>query len=163
MYLNNQTFYERLKEWQESGEETVPDDIAKAIMQICYNLARCGRFAGYTWKDDMIGDAIYMCIRSASKFNPDRSSNPFSYFTQIAYNAFRHYLNVEHTRLATIEAYKQSMDNFYDLNEHEEDEYGHIKENAKNCDTVFQKRYEIKRKKPVKKSTAIDIEDCFED
>lgn len=162
MYLNNQKFYERLTEWLATDDEKVPDDIAEGIFQICTNLARSGRFAGYTWKDDMIGEAILDCIRSARKFNPERSSNPFAYFTQIAYNAFRRCLNSEHLRLATIENYKQSMDIMYDVGENQEDEYGHIAEQAKKYDTAFQKRYTIKRKK-AKKSTAINIDDCFED
>lgn len=162
MYLNNQKFYERLTEWLATDEEKVPDDIAESIFQICTNLARSGRFAGYTWKDDMIGEAILDCIKSTRKFNPERSRNPFSYFTQIAYNAFRRYLNGEHLRLATIENYKQSMENMYDVGEYQDDEYGHIAEQAKNCDTVFQKRYTIKKKKS-KKSTATNIDSCFED
>ena len=162
MYLNNQTFYKQLLDWKQSGDEQIPDEIAKAIMEICSNLARCGRFAGYTWKEDMIGDAILTCIKVAKNFDPERSKNPFSYFTQIAYNCFRQFLNKEHLRLATIEEYKQVTDTVYGIDETEDDDYGHITESAKRYDTAFQKRRNVK-KKYQKKSTAIDIENCFED
>ena len=36
----------------------------------------------------MISDGIENCVQSAHNFNPERSSNPFSYFTQIIYFAF---------------------------------------------------------------------------
>ena len=36
----------------------------------------------------MIGDGIENCIRYAKNFNPDKSKNPFAYFTQIIYYAF---------------------------------------------------------------------------
>lgn len=162
MYLNNQEFYQMLLKWKQSETEEIPKNIAEGIIQICTNLARSGRFAGYTWKDDMIGDAILVCIKSAKNFDPEKSKNPFAYFTQIAYNAFRQFLNKEHLRLAIIENYKQSMDTLYDIDETQDDDYGHITEQAKSYDTAFQKRYALK-KKNYKKSTAIDIENCFED
>jgi DNA-directed RNA polymerase specialized sigma24 family protein len=36
----------------------------------------------------MIGDGIENCIRYAKNFNPEKSKNPFAYFTQIIYYAF---------------------------------------------------------------------------
>jgi DNA-directed RNA polymerase specialized sigma24 family protein len=36
----------------------------------------------------MIGDGIENCIQYAKNFNPDKSKNPFAYFTQIIYYAF---------------------------------------------------------------------------
>jgi DNA-directed RNA polymerase specialized sigma24 family protein len=36
----------------------------------------------------MISDGIIDCIAAVDNFNPDRTNNPFAYFTQIAWNAF---------------------------------------------------------------------------
>ena len=36
----------------------------------------------------MIGDGIENCLRYVNNFNPEKSNNPFSYFTQIIYYAF---------------------------------------------------------------------------
>lgn len=163
-YLDNQTFYQRLKEWQRSDEITIPNDIAQALIQICTNLSKSGRFAGYTWREDMVAEAILVCLKSARKFNPEKSTNPFSYFTQVAYNSFRKYLNTEHLRLATIEAYKRGLDTSYDYDvEKDEDNYNFIMENARSCDRVFHKYEDILKKKHTKKPTAVDIESCFED
>lgn len=157
-YINNKEFYNELVKWYESGENTkMPDSIARAIIQICENLARSGKFAGYTWKEDMIQDAILVCVKSARNFNPEKTENPFAYFTQVAYNAFRRFLNIEHTRLATIENYKQYLDISFE-DEVSSDDYGYITETAKNSDRAYQKHYEIKRKK---KAKANDMDSLF--
>jgi DNA-directed RNA polymerase specialized sigma24 family protein len=36
----------------------------------------------------MISDGIENCLQYASNFNPEKSKNPFAYFTQIIYYAF---------------------------------------------------------------------------
>jgi DNA-directed RNA polymerase specialized sigma24 family protein len=40
------------------------------------------------YKDDMICDGIENCIQYIDNFNPEKSKNPFAYFTQIVYYAF---------------------------------------------------------------------------
>jgi DNA-directed RNA polymerase specialized sigma24 family protein len=42
----------------------------------------------YTYRDEMVADAIENCVSAAHSFDPDKSNNPFAYFTQIAWNAF---------------------------------------------------------------------------
>ena len=42
----------------------------------------------YSYRDDMIADGIENCVASVDNFDPDKSNNPFAYFTQIAWNAF---------------------------------------------------------------------------
>jgi len=40
------------------------------------------------FKDDMICDGIENCLQYIDNFDPQKSSNPFAYFTQIIYFAF---------------------------------------------------------------------------
>ncbi len=40
------------------------------------------------YREDMIGDGIENCIQYIHNFDPDKSSNPFAYFTQIVYYAY---------------------------------------------------------------------------
>ena len=47
----------------------------------------------------MIGDAIENCILYAHNFNPEKSKNPFSYFTQIIYFAFLRRIEKEKKQL----------------------------------------------------------------
>lgn len=160
-YINNKEFYEQLKTWYATGPDSLmPNQIARAIMQICENLSRSGRFVGYTWREDMVQDAILVCVRSARKFNPEKSDNPFAYFTQIAYNAFKRYLNIEHARLAAIESYKQSLDITYE-SDCDDDDYNHITETAKSYDFKYQKNYEVK-KKAKRSSKSNKLDEMFE-
>lgn len=163
MYLDNDKFYNQLMDWYSKPDGTVmPNEIAIAIMKICKNLAKSGRFAGYSWREDMVQEAILMCVRGARKFDPKKSSNPFSYFTQIAYNSFRKFLNDEHKHLATIEYYKQNAAPDHGIEINDEDEsYNFIIDNAKRKDTVYQKHYEIKKKRASPVSRIMDS--CFED
>jgi DNA-directed RNA polymerase specialized sigma subunit len=96
-YINNKTLYEamivhrsKLKESKENDKPKpqVSDYIGQAILLICNNLARKPNFSGYTYKQEMISDGIMDCISAVDNFNPDKTSNPFAYFTQIAWNAF---------------------------------------------------------------------------
>jgi DNA-directed RNA polymerase specialized sigma24 family protein len=43
----------------------------------------------------MVGDGIENCINYARSFDPDKSNNPFSYFTQIVWNSFIHRIQKE--------------------------------------------------------------------
>lgn len=97
-YINNKTLYgsmihykNELKESRESRnilEPQVPKYIGESILLICNNLAKKPNFSGYTYKTDMIADAIVDCIAAVDNFDPERTNNPFAYFTQIAWNAF---------------------------------------------------------------------------
>jgi hypothetical protein len=51
-------------------------------------LSQKPNFANYPFKEEMIGDGIENCLMYAHNFNPRKSKNPFSYFTQIIYFAF---------------------------------------------------------------------------
>jgi len=96
-YINNPEFLEALKVYRneclEAEKKCLPtpvisDYIGKCITKIATNLAKKGNFSGYTYKDDMIGDAIENCVQVVKNFNPDLSSNPFAYFTKISWYAF---------------------------------------------------------------------------
>lgn len=66
----------------------IPEYVAECILAIANRLALKPNFSGYTYKDDMIGDAIENCIQYVDNFDPTKSKNPFAYFTQIIYYAF---------------------------------------------------------------------------
>mgnify|MGYP003345125290 FL=1 len=96
-YINNKTLYgamihykNDLKEAVSNGKDKpiVPKYIGESILLICNNLAKKPNFSGYTYKQDMISDGVIDCISAVDNFDPDRTNNPFAYFTQIAWNAF---------------------------------------------------------------------------
>jgi DNA-directed RNA polymerase specialized sigma subunit len=73
---------------QEKTKPQVSNYIGQSILLICNNLAKKPNFSGYTYKQDMISDGVIDCIAAVDNFDPDRTNNPFAYFTQIAWNAF---------------------------------------------------------------------------
>jgi hypothetical protein len=96
-YVNNKTLYEEMVKFKEAvkiAEEKgkplpqVPRYVGECFLMICNKLSSKPNFAGYSYRDDMIADAIENCVASAHSFDPTKSNNPFAYFTQIAWNAF---------------------------------------------------------------------------
>ena len=91
-YVNNKDFYEAIVAYKqrlkENPETRVPDYIGQCIMAICTKLSTKPNFYGYSFRDEMIADGIENCIGAVDGFNPEKSNNPFAYFTQIAWNAF---------------------------------------------------------------------------
>ena len=91
MYINNKDLFNEIVKCQENG--IFSEELGKMVMSIAYNYADKGNFAGYTYKDDMIGDAILtICSYLMSSFNPTKTTNAFAYVTKICENAFLNHL-----------------------------------------------------------------------
>ncbi len=151
-YVNNKDFYESIVKWldeeKRTGIKKIPDKIALSIMKICENLAKSGRFSGYTWKQEMIADAILSCIQFCRNFDPTKSQNPFAFYTQIAYNAFVQRIKLEKQKIATHYEYTQQMEMLYDISSECDDEDGKF-ENVNNKIKMYTDNV-IKEKDPTK-------------
>ena len=109
-YVNNPDFYAAMVEYQkeiklaeEQGKEKpqVPKYIAECISLIATRLSYKPNFINYTFREDMIGDGIENSLRYMHNFNPDKTQNPFAYFTQIIYYAFLRRIQKEKKYLYT--------------------------------------------------------------
>jgi len=96
-YVNNAQFLEAMKEWKERCKEAeelgdpqppVTNYIGECFLKIANHLSYRPNFINYTYRDEMISDGIENCLQYCGNFNPDKSKNPFAYFTQIIYYAF---------------------------------------------------------------------------
>jgi hypothetical protein len=97
-YVSNPDLYNEFVLWKAARvlaeadgleEPAIPEKIGKGIMQIANNFIKKYNWQSNTkWKDEMVGDAILNCILYVRNFDPDKSKNPFSYFTQTCYYAF---------------------------------------------------------------------------
>lgn len=96
-YINNKDFYEWMKKYKfeldryekDGGvRPQIPNYIGECFLMICNRLSTKPNFINYTYRDDMVADGIENCIASMHNFDPEKSNNPFAYFTQIAWNAF---------------------------------------------------------------------------
>lgn len=96
-YIDNSQFLQemvaytdKVKDAKDKGtlKPRIPEYVGKCFMMIAENLSHKPNFISYTFRDEMISDAIENCVQYASNFNADKSKNPFAYFTQIVYYAF---------------------------------------------------------------------------
>ena len=87
-YINNAEFLKSIKRYKRNKSKGIPNYIGECFMQIANRLARKPNFVNYSYKEDMIGDAIENCVQCLGNFDPQKSKNPFAYFTQIIWYAF---------------------------------------------------------------------------
>ena len=96
-YVNNKEFLAAMVEYkklvteaEDAGEEKPPvtNYIGECFLKIANHLSYRPNFINYTFRDDMISDGIENCLQYLDNFNPEKSNNPFAYFTQIIYYAF---------------------------------------------------------------------------
>ena len=96
-YVNNGDFLLALTEYRskcdiakEEGKKDpqIPNYIGECFLKIAENLSRKPNFFSYSFRDEMISDGIENCLMYFRNFNPDKSKNPFAYFTQIIHFAF---------------------------------------------------------------------------
>ena len=132
-YVDNKKFLEELKKWkdqckdaEEAGDEKpqITNYIGECFLKIANGLSYRPNFINYTYRQEMISDGIENCLQYIHNFNPDKSKNPFAYFTQIIYYAFIRRINKEkkqtHVKNKLIE--KQYYDMFTTM-EHDDTKY----------------------------------------
>ena len=86
-------------------------------MKIAQRLSFRPNFINYAFREDMISDGIENCVQYIRNFDPEKSKNPFAYFTQIIYFAFIRRIQKEKKQLYI--KYK-TMDTFGTLNDNVE-------------------------------------------
>jgi hypothetical protein len=118
-YVDNKKFYEAMKDWKaewdsavEKGEPTpqCTNYLGECFVKISNHLAYKSNFVNYTFRDEMILDGIENCLRYADRFDPDKSNNPFAYFTQITYYSFVRRIKKEARQTETKLNYFQNID-----------------------------------------------------
>lgn len=107
-YVNNKEFLghmilfkESTKKAREKGKEDpqIPDEIGQIFVNIATHLSYKSNFINYGFREDMVADGIENCIQYIHNFDPDKSNNPFAYFTQIIYYAFLRRIQKEKRQL----------------------------------------------------------------
>ena len=96
-YVNNKEFLAALIRYQEDLEiarlqdkpkPVIPRYIGECFLKIANHSSFKPNFVNYMFKEDMISDGIENCVQYIHNFNPEKSRNPFAYFTQIIHYAF---------------------------------------------------------------------------
>lgn len=91
-YVTNPDFQaalvERKTQLKTNPDLRISEYIGECILKICSNLAHKNNFNGYSYKEEMVSDAIENCLAVVDKYDSEKYSNPFAYFTQCAFYAF---------------------------------------------------------------------------
>ena len=96
-YINNADFLVAITDYREKyfqakendlPKPRIPEYIGMCFIKIAENVAKKKNFINYSFKDEMILDALENCVQVCHNFDPAKSSNPFAYFTQITHFAF---------------------------------------------------------------------------
>ena len=77
----------------------VPYYIGDCIMKIATHLSYKPNFINYTFREEMISDGVENCLQYIDNFDPEKSKNPFAYFTQIIHYAFLRRIQKEKKQL----------------------------------------------------------------
>jgi hypothetical protein len=108
-YVNSKEFLEELSQYYETDEVT--DILAGMITKIANGLSYAPNFINYSYKDEMVGDAILKMFSALKnkKFKLDSGNNPFSYYTTIAFHAFINRIKKEKKYHETVTSYQETV------------------------------------------------------
>jgi hypothetical protein len=117
-YINNRTLFEALVKYKTGVDEAkangttpprIPEYIGECFYKIATRLSTKYKYVNYTFRDEMIADAIENCVAAVNNFDPSKSNNPFAYFTQIIGNAFIRRIMKEKKQTYVKYKYMQKM------------------------------------------------------
>ena len=108
-YVDGKVFHQQICDYYKTGY--LPDELADALNKISTGLSYAPNFINYSYKDEMIGDAVLKMFSAlkGQKFNIETGNNPFSYFTTIAYHAFINRIKKEKKHRDTVTRYQETV------------------------------------------------------
>lgn len=177
-YVNNKEFLQDMIEYRkmcdaakEKGEPRprLTDAIGKKILLIAQRTAFKHNFINYSFRDEMIADAIENCVMYAHNFNPEKSSNPFSYFTTMVSFAFIRRIQKEKKEfLKKVKYVRMSGPDDGEFNTQSQDDSGSFENNYRNFlrsfyDVELPEEEEKERKKRETVVSSIDITEVLND
>ena len=107
-YVNNKELLQALIVYREKVAHAKENDLPKpritnylgeCFLKIATHLSYKPNFVNYMFRDDMISDGIENCVQYIHNFDPEKSRNPFAYFTHIIHYAFLRRIQKEKKQL----------------------------------------------------------------
>jgi len=107
-YVNNKELLAALIDYRAAVAVAKTKDLPKprisnylgeCFLKIATHLSYKPNFVNYMFRDDMISDGIENCVQYIHNFDPNKSKNPFAYFTQIIHYAFLRRIQKEKKQL----------------------------------------------------------------
>jgi len=112
-YVDNSKLLEVMSEYREQyliakdndiEPPVIPDYAGECFLKIAEKLSHRPNFINYAFREEMVSDGIENCVMYANNFNPEKSQNPFAYFTQIIYYAFLRRIEKENSDTSSMES-----------------------------------------------------------
>jgi len=107
-YVNNKEFLDALiiyrskvADAKEKGlpKPRITNYLGECFFKIATHLSYKPNFINYMFREDMISDGVENCVQYIHNFDPEKSRNPFAYFTQIINYAFLRRISKEKRQL----------------------------------------------------------------
>ena len=168
-YVDNAKFLEAMIEYKNEYNEAkknnkelpqISEYLGSVFLKIAQRLSFRPNFINYAFKNDMISDGIENCLHYIHNFNPEKSSNPFAYFTQIIYYAFirriqkeKKQLYIKYKSMQNYEIapeymdYENSNNNFITLSDYENSDFKVMVDDFVDNFEKSKKKKTIKKKK----------------
>jgi DNA-directed RNA polymerase specialized sigma24 family protein len=101
----------------------IDDYLGKVILEIATRLSYRPNFIQYTYRQDMIGDAVENLLKVVDNFDYQKSKYPFAYFTQIAWHAYVRRIQAEQKQQKIKGALVMSLpiEDLFDTNDVDDD------------------------------------------
>ena len=108
-YVDPKEFDQEIMNFYDSG--TISNNLAESISKISHKLSYASNFINYSYREEMVGDGVVRMMKAllAKKYDREKGTNPFSYFTRIAFNAFRNRIKKEKHMHETHEKYQEEL------------------------------------------------------
>jgi len=108
-YVNSKEFEDEIRNYYKSDHITIK--LGESLNKIANGLSYAPNFMNYSFKDEMVGDAIVKMFAALKnkKFKIDCGFSPFSYFTTIAFHAFINRIKKEKKHHEAINEYRDKI------------------------------------------------------
>ena len=90
-YVRNKDLIPEIEKFNETS--IISEKLGSMLLLIAKNISNKGNFINYTWKEDMIQEAVYTCCKYLKNFDLKKSNNPFAYITTVCSHSFVNYIN----------------------------------------------------------------------
>lgn len=121
-YVKGKDLIQQIRKYQQSiktdpqGKGYISQELGTMILKICTRFSLHPKFFGYSYRDQMVADAVTRCLtKGVARINLDLvNCNPFSYFTQIALNCFRARINTQKKFMLTKQKFREEIYDQYE-------------------------------------------------
>lgn len=149
-YIDNESLLKELRIYKE--KEIITEELGNMLLTLAQRYSNSGSFVSYTWKDDMVNEAILTCLKYMYNIDTDlENSNPLSYFKITIYRSFLSYIarQKKHSKIKDI-CYK-NLNLIMDNDVENDDDFKYF--NIHGIDYQSIKGDKKRKRKKVKKET----------